>query len=139
MNTELMQTADLLPFVNHNIASIHSELELAADKLLGHPVYGVSRAERAKKRPATVARLWLGRTLDGFYAAHYAPGSVFDLHGVPAMVDSISWDTCGFPNRRVVHAYVPIDGSLTRVELKESLAMALVWRKFSLADAYEGA
>ena len=135
MNTEPMQPADFLPFVNRNIASLQHELVMAADRILKNPLRGLSRQEREERLPKTLAFLWHGRALIGFYAGHYPDGAVFDYHGVEAMVEGTLVIDESYTRRRVVKACVKaVGGGLERMTIPESLAMALVWRKYNLPE-----
>lgn len=137
VSAELMQTADLLPFVRHNIALLHADLRVSAEKILMNPARGLGRREREERMPKTLAWLWRGRALSGFYSAHYPDGCLFDYHGgVQAMVEGVEVVQEGFTRERVVKACVQHPGAvgLYHMILSEPLAMALVWRKYNLPE-----
>lgn len=136
MNAQMMQTADFLPFVNRNIANLQQDLLASADSILRNPGRGLNRAEREERLPKTLAFLWHGRALSGFYSAHYPDGGVFDYHGVQAMVEGTPVIGEGYTRRRVVKACYKPHGAvgLYHMTIPETIAMALVWRKYNLPE-----
>lgn len=133
----LMQPADFLPFANRTAQTLEEVLHSWADKTLASPVYGVlSPRERAEKRMPLVERLRRDRVMYGFIKHHYPAGSVFDYHGVSAMVESSDYINEG--RGRTLQVVAVIRGAthgIDRLVIQEKVALALVWRKFGLEEA----
>jgi hypothetical protein len=70
---------------------------------------------------------------------HYPVGSVFDYHGIAAMVVDVSVvedDRIGPRNWRnwKVTAALKVGDSIEHITISHALALALIWRRYNLED-----
>lgn len=132
-----MQPADFQPFLNCLAEAREERLIDWADRYLAGSAHCPSdREELAQARHDLIAQVKAERVLWGFMMHHYPVGSVFDYHGIPAMVETSSCSTTGWGQWLEVVAVVRDSvGGLQRLTIKEKLALALVWRKFGLGVA----
>ena len=134
MSAEQMQVADLLPFVNQNIANLHRDVCRQAEWAIAAIDRNMPEVERHKTRPTAVRWLWRRRALTGLVTANYAPGAVFDYHGAEAMVVSTRYNHDGVTAEFTVLACVrnPKGRGVRHFTIAEPLALALVWKRHNL-------
>lgn len=137
---ELMQPQDLLVFAsNIHERQYWDRWQRACDHTVQMDarsgVKNRSLESRVSKTYAFMGKWERERVLGAVCQEHYEVGSVFDFHGVSAMVESAGIATWVLGTELRVNAMIRSPkGGLERVEIGEDLALALVWRKFNIEN-----